>query len=1005
MLVDTLHPTGKQNTSEAQFYSNYEWCLNPLLSLREVMERLCEELGRYEYLQEDWQRQECKVNLYMLICSMAFDIEDYLAWRPWILSTLGQGHPHLTSALKPALALINLPRLLQSHLGDRAVVAWAKGWGCCVDRVCEALIDESELTAEHWKGLSAALLDALDCRKLPRHVLMRRVRIPEGYRDQDMAHQDALSLILKFLDSKPDFEKNGEICVIGVRTAGAFFAPLVKACLAARGFPCVTWMSLRPKEPLSHQETKRLRGLANRSAQIFLIDDHPNTGATFLKLCEHLQQAGVPLHRIIILAPGHPVRPHWTLAELTGQGVTITRLEPEEFHKAKLLKPSAVEPLLQAYFEESEGAKLRILESPQVDAINEHLEEARRLSFQVHMKRVFEIELQPASSDRNIPAAVVKRILAKSVGWGWLGYHAYISGVRLNGFVPDVVGLRNGLLFTEWLESSHMDLPPPQSFTGGHWSPPIHVMPDCLPAYVAKRTQTLRLAEDPCFNGDEKKPAFPNRTVVDELIDFFGGIYDSGLISRLKMRVLRGEVQRYASPMPMLVDGQMRPDEWVETLNGIKKVDFEHNNFIRAALKSADPACDLAASVFEFQLSETAEQNLLNEYIRNNGDPMVAQRMLVYKLIYASHAMRLAANRANSRCLRHEREEQNQRYVFARNFLIQQMQIFCAGYMPGILAGEIHPKQAVDPSAWFNRLFLLDLDGVFDRPLLDAGSFPHTTASGPKALALLKAGGFSIAPATGRSVGHVLQFCQNYRLPGGIAEHGAVIVDAISGEENVLIDDEAAMQLARCREAIRELPGVFLDPGYRHTLRAYRYGNRRTVPLQGKEVDHLLARTSCERLTYITGTDETYIVHKGIDKATGLAALKKHLGGFDGLVVAIGDSTPDLPMLTAAQFGYAPANCPSKIREAAIGNPGLRIMDRPYQQGLLAAVRDILGRLGGDTKPALRQAQEIQAEEISRRAHNQPACCPDREVLGRLLQVAERPRLRQILAALNWWAL
>ena len=80
-------------------------------------------------------------------------------------------------------------------------------------------------------------------------------------------------------------------------------------------------------------------------------------------------------------------------------------------------------------------------------------------------------------------------------------------------------------------------------------------------------------------------------------------------------------------------------------------------------------------------------------------------------------------------------------------------------------------------------------------------------------------------------------------------------------------------------------------------------------------------------------------------------------------------------------------------------------MDRPYQQGLLAAVRDILGRLGGDTKPALRQAQEIQAEEISRRAHNQPACCPDREVLGRLLQVAERPRLRQILAALNWWAL
>ena len=38
------------------------------------------------------------------------------------------------------------------------------------------------------------------------------------------------------------------------------------------------------------------------------------------------------------------------------------------------------------------------------------------------------------------------------VGWGWLGYHAYLAGVRLSGFVPKTIGLRHGLLLTEWIE-------------------------------------------------------------------------------------------------------------------------------------------------------------------------------------------------------------------------------------------------------------------------------------------------------------------------------------------------------------------------------------------------------------------------------------------------------------------------------------------------------------------------------------------------------------------------
>jgi len=42
-------------------------------------------------------------------------------------------------------------------------------------------------------------------------------------------------------------------------------------------------------------------------------------------------------------------------------------------------------------------------------------------------------------------------VLAKSVGWGWLGYHAFLAAEALAEFVPPVLGLRQGILYTEWL--------------------------------------------------------------------------------------------------------------------------------------------------------------------------------------------------------------------------------------------------------------------------------------------------------------------------------------------------------------------------------------------------------------------------------------------------------------------------------------------------------------------------------------------------------------------------
>src|SRR5204862_5207288 len=126
---------------------------------------------------------------------------------------------------------------------------------------------------------------------------------------------------------------------------------------------------------------------------------------------------------------------------------------------------------------------------------------------------------------------------------------------------------------------------------------------------------------------------------------------------------------------------------------------------------------------------------------------------------------------------RRRREAGDRRRLTARDFLVHEMSRYCARYG----AGGWSP-------AWSRRLFFLDLDGVFDCGLL---GFAHTTVSGPAAVALLHAHGFSVVLNTGRSVEHVRRYCQTYGFEGGVAESGSVLVDAVRQRELALIDARA----------------------------------------------------------------------------------------------------------------------------------------------------------------------------------------------------------------------
>jgi hypothetical protein len=232
-------------------------------------------------------------------------------------------------------------------------------------------------------------------------------------------------------------------------------------------------------------------------------------------------------------------------------------------------------------------------------------------------------------------------------------------------------------------------------------------------------------------------------------------------------------------------------------------------------------------------------------------------------------------------------------------------------------------------------------------------------------------------------VDNVRHYCDAYGLPGGIAEFGSVFIDAISKEELPLIDNTGAKQLAECKNAIKEIADVFVDPAYEYSIRAYRYNGRRTAGLTESEIQGLLKGSGFDQLTCISRAADTYVVQKKIDKGSAVRFVRNHLGCSSTPAAAIGESSDDVAMLTAVEHAYAPANCSTEVRALA-RETKCRMMRRRFQSGLLQAVQHRVGK-----------------KSIS---GNKDAVTA-RSMMRRFLQAADRPFALHLVAALFWWNL
>ena len=919
-------------TEEREFYAAHHWALNAFPRIQDIASVLQAEASLLEE-SSGWQFSEAAINVFLLACAVSDTVNDWLAGPRYNFSRIGDVVPGASAMLKPVKAVLAAAARVRAWR-TRRVERWSEQWECALQELSRALAAEaSSGVSATWEP--AGRLAALAQVRLPADLAARRARIPAAFRSQDLSHFDALALAAKFAAGFAD--RNLPVLVVGCRTAGSYFAPLVRGYLANAGYRDVDSVTMRPKQGATRREAAKLARISAKSGLVAIVDEPVNTGATLIRLLGLLKRAGIRPDRVVALLPLHPTRRNCPVEP------AVIPLNPEEWHKARLLGRERGPAILRAYFERNGFKVQSIAEERGVNATLESLSDQK---FHSRLKRVYTVETVGRDGERQ-----TRTVLAKSVGWGWLGYHAFLAGDRLRRFVPPVLGLRDGILYTEWL---------PQNGGAVNWSRAVSGAAE----YIAERTKVLRLAHDP---GPAMARAGHHKG-LEELAGLLSRAHGSKMASVLRRPSILASLAEMASPLPTLVDGKMRPLEWIEDGDSLLKTDFEHHGQGKTELSVADPAYDIAETILHWHLTPAEESHLISCYADLSGDSGVGKRLFLFKLLAGSWAMDRALDNLNDPRLEHRGTEFNQRYMEAFDFLTEQTAAACGGF-------------CVRPEAprWKPPVVVADIDGVLDRQIF---GYPSTTTAGILAVSLLNAHGLTLALNTARSLAQVKLYAEAYGCAGGIAEYGSVAWDRVSGRERVLVSERALVELKRVREALGAIPGVFLNDNYRYSIRAYLYERGRTVPLPSILIRDLMARSKAERLDIHHTYTDTAIIARDTDKGHGMLELLS-LAGTNGVeTIAIGDSEPDLAMFRAASRSFAPGHISCR---ATAESMGCRVASGAYQAGLLEIARRIVHGDGSRCTTCRAVAGAIDAHE-------------DRFL--EYLKIADRSRLSLLVGAL-----
>ncbi|WP_169515210.1 HAD hydrolase family protein [Amycolatopsis benzoatilytica] len=344
---------------------------------------------------------------------------------------------------------------------------------------------------------------------------------------------------------------------------------------------------------------------------------------------------------------------------------------------------------------------------------------------------------------------------------------------------------------------------------------------------------------------------------------------------------------------PSVVDGATGLAHWFRGPAGLSKADADVRDFANTDLACYDPVYDLAGID-----PGSADPEFAAALRREH--PCDPERFLLYELVHLWDRERAgqAAPRAGARAVQR--------------------------YLAEVLLPAVPPAQD-------GRLVALDLDGVLES---DALGFAMATPTAVVALRALHVHGYRTVLVTGRSAGEVAERCTTYGLAGGVAEYGSVVF--LDGTVHDLVPTAGKHALHAVRTALANRAEVVVDEDFEHVVRARR---RRGGALPRDVVDQTLADVASQ-VRVIEGNGQTDFVAAGVDKGTALQLVAEKLGA--PVALAIGDTASDLPMLSLATVGYAPANADQAVR--ASGFPVLR---RGYALAVSQAVERLVGHRPG----------------------------------------------------------
>ena len=389
--------------AELEFYQFYGWCLNPFLTVNEAIGHLRGELDRLTIVPNGWQIREVTTNIFLLSCGLLNCADEYLRG------------PALRLPNRIARTIVgrNANRIVETTSkrpwSRRRVGRWREHWLAILNDFLSLMVRRHSVEPARLAEAGRRLSELLEL-PLPSDFQCELLGTPTPFDRLDLTQEDVLSLGDSFVRRFP--ERAQPILLVGLRTSGSYFAPLLRAFFEAEGYGSVALLTIEPNKGVGHREKRELEGFAARGYLALILDDPPDTSSTLLAAIEIASRVGFAPGRVKFVAPTHPAKAGWF--NLLPEDSVVT-LPPELWHKRELLDPKMVEHRLAEYFRSRDFIGVSVVESRRADEFNAHLQSTASDKRGERLKRVYEVQLRrPTAKDK--PNTFWPRVLA---GGGW----------------------------------------------------------------------------------------------------------------------------------------------------------------------------------------------------------------------------------------------------------------------------------------------------------------------------------------------------------------------------------------------------------------------------------------------------------------------------------------------------------------------------------------------------------------------------------------------------------